>query len=53
MKLAEKTHTSSKKAEKNYLPLLRTMFKNKKMKENISQSLVLDKDEISFLRKGV
>jgi len=51
-KIAEKTHTSAKKALKDTLPYLQPVFKkNKQMAEQISEYLDLNDDEIGWLNK--
>jgi len=51
-KIAEKTHTSSKRALQDTLPYLTVIFKkNKKIAGQIAQEFELDKDEVEWLRK--
>ena len=51
-KIAEKTHTSSRKALQDTLPYLSVIFKeNKKLADQIAQEFNLDKDEIEWLKK--
>ena len=49
-KLAEETHTSSKKAFKDIF-FLKSMFKNKEMATAITKDLDLEKEEIDWLKK--
>jgi len=51
-KIADKTHTSSKKALQDTLPYLSIIFrKNKKLAGQLAQEFELDKDEVEWLRK--
>ena len=51
-KIADKTHTSSKKALQDTLPYLTVIFKkNKKIAGQIAQEFELDKDEVEWLKK--
>ncbi len=51
-KIAEKTHTSSSRVMKDTLPYLQVLFKkNKKLGEEIAESLELEKEELEWLRK--
>jgi len=51
-KIADKTHTSSKRALQDTLPYLTVIFKkNKKIAGQIAQEFELDKDEVEWLRK--
>ena len=51
-KIAEKTHTSSKRALQDTLPYLTVIFKkNKKIAGQIAQEFELDKDEVEWLKK--
>lgn len=52
-KLSSELHASAKKVEQHYLPFMKTLFKNKEIKKNISENLALEKEEILFLGKGV
>ncbi len=52
LKIAEKTHTSSRKALQDTLPYLGVIFKkNKKLAGQIAQQFDLDKDEVEWLKK--
>jgi len=52
-KIAEKTHTSSRRALQDTLPYLSLIFKkNKELSGKIAQEFELDKDEIEWLRKN-
>jgi replication factor C large subunit len=52
-KIAEKTHTSSKRALQDTLPYLSVIFKkNKNLSDKLAQEFDLDKDEIEWLKKG-
>ena len=51
-KIAEKTHTSSKRALQDTLPYLTVIFKkNKKIADQIAQEFELDKDEVEWMKK--
>jgi len=51
-KIAEKTHTSSKRALQDTLPYLSLIFKkNKELSSKLVQEFEFDKDEIEWLRK--
>lgn len=51
-KLAEKTHTSTKRVIKDTLPYLQAIFKkNKQQSDLIAEDLELDKEEVAWLRK--
>jgi len=51
-KIADKTHTSSKKALQDTLPYLTVIFKkNKKIAGQIAQEFELDKDEVEWMKK--
>ena len=51
-KIADKTHTSSKKALQDTLPYLSIIFrKNKKLAGQLAQEFELDKDEVEWLKK--
>jgi len=51
-KIAEKTHTSSKRALQDTLPYLSLIFKkNKELSGRLAQEFELDKDEIEWLSK--
>jgi len=52
-KIAEKTHTSSKKALQDTLPYLSVIFKkNKELSGRLARQFELDKDEVEWLKKG-
>ena len=51
-KIAEKTHTSSRRALQDTLPYLSVIFKkNKKIADQIAQEFNLDNEEVDWLRK--
>ena len=51
-KIADKTHTSSKRALQDTLPYLSIIFrKNKKLAGQLAQEFELDKDEVEWLKK--
>jgi len=53
LKIAEKTHTSSKRALQDTLPYLSLIFKkNKELSGKFAQDFELDKDEVEWLKKG-
>jgi len=49
-KLSQQLHCSTKKIRNDYLPFLKIMIKNKKMRENIANSFSLSKDDFSSLK---
>ncbi len=52
-KIAEKTHTSSKRALQDTLPYLSLIFKkNKELSGKLAQDFEFDNDEIEWLKKG-
>ncbi|MBU4493031.1 MAG: replication factor C large subunit [Nanoarchaeota archaeon] len=52
-KIAEKTHTSSKRALQDTLPYLSLIFKkNKELSGKLAKEFELDKDEVEWLKKG-
>jgi len=52
-KIAEKTHTSSKRALQDTLPYLSLIFKkNKELSGKLAQDFEFDKDEVEWLKKG-
>ena len=51
-KIAHKTHTSVKKAIKNVIPYMQTIYKNDKvMAEKLTHDLELSDDEVTWFRK--
>lgn len=49
-KLSSQLHCSRKKIRKEYLPFLKIIIKNKKMREGITTSFNLTKDDFSSLK---
>jgi replication factor C large subunit len=50
-KIAEKTHSSTKRAIKDTLPYLKPIFKNKKMGGQLAEELDLNEEELEWLKK--
>ena len=48
-KIAAVSHTSSKKAEHDYIPMLRNILKKKELRECMVQTLQLEPEELKFL----
>jgi len=52
-KIAEKTHSSKKEVLKSTMPYIPLMFRDKKMGNNLVESLELDDEEAEWIRKQV
>ena len=52
-KIALKTHSSKKEIIKSTMPYLPLMFKNKNMRENITNQLQLEEEEVEWLKSQV
>ncbi|MBW2999913.1 replication factor C large subunit, partial [Candidatus Woesearchaeota archaeon] len=50
-KIAEKTHSSTKRAIKDTLPYLKPIFKNKKLGSQLAEELDLNEEEFDWLKK--